>query len=524
MKRAIRYLRFSCLGQSNGSIERQELYTDQWLEFNKVSLVDTFIDRGKSARTFDRPDFIKLQDFIIRHHKTVDYLLVDQLDRFSRDAGEAMSMVKSLQNKYSIQIVSVTEGITFDYNTPGSFFRAGLQLLLAEEDNINRSIKVRGGIYTAKAKEGRFILRNPPFGYRKEGERKEKKLVIEEEEAKIIKFIYDSYLRGVPLYIIKEKAREMGYSVKGNTAVERALTNPVYIGMIAAKAFKDYPGGVFPGIHEPIIDRVSWDLVQEKMKKPKKTRAIIDDSLPLRGMIKCHCGMPLTGAASRGRAGDYYYYYKCNGKRHTNLSAKKAHNQFLEICRLMSLPDTWVDKIRSGSKEAIEREMKANKLKASEKKRSLKITEERLKSVEEKWINNEITRDTYDRWYANYTHEILNLKGAIERLSMDQSVVFEILDRNLGALTNVGHIYSVSNTLQKREFVNLVFDNNLYYKDGIYRTPTMMKVFSHNTLIMREKGLLYYEKKEGFSEKIPLSSPGGNRTPTKGTGNLRSIH
>jgi site-specific DNA recombinase len=133
-------LRFSQLGQSNGSIERQEMYTDQWLEFNRVELVDSFIDRGKSAKTFDRPDFIKLQAFITKHYKTVDYLLVDQLDRFSRDAGEAMSMVKMLQKRYSIQVVSVTEGITFDYYTPGSFFRAGLQLLLAEEDNINRNL------------------------------------------------------------------------------------------------------------------------------------------------------------------------------------------------------------------------------------------------------------------------------------------------------------------------------------------------------------------------------------------------
>jgi len=211
MKRAIRYLRFSQLGQSNGSIERQELYTDQWLKFNDVELVDTFTDRGKSARTFDRPDFIKLKEFITKHHRTVDYLLVDQLDRFSRDAGEAMSMVKLLQQKYSIQVVSVTEGITFDYETPGSFFRAGLQLLLAEEDNINRSIKVKGGIYTAKAKEGRFVYKNAPFGYRKEGERKERRLVIKETEAKIVRFIYDAYLRDTPLYLIKEQAQRLGF-------------------------------------------------------------------------------------------------------------------------------------------------------------------------------------------------------------------------------------------------------------------------------------------------------------------------
>ncbi|WP_270087214.1 recombinase family protein [Sphingobacterium sp. SYP-B4668] len=109
MKRAIRYLRFSRKGQSNGSIERQELYTDQWIENNRVELTDTFIDRGKSAKTFDRPDFQKLQEFVAKHHKKVEYLLVDQMDRFSRDAGEALIYVKKLQMKFKIQVVSVTE-------------------------------------------------------------------------------------------------------------------------------------------------------------------------------------------------------------------------------------------------------------------------------------------------------------------------------------------------------------------------------------------------------------------------------
>ncbi len=49
------------------------------------------------------------------------------------------------------------------------------------------------------------------------------------------------------------------------------------------------------------------------------------------------------------------------------------------------------------------------------------------------------------------------------------------------------HIYTVSDTLQKREFVNRVFDSNLYYKNGIYRTPTMLGLLSHNHLKMKEK-------------------------------------
>lgn len=513
MKRAIRYLRFSQLGQSNGSIERQELYTDQWINYNAIELVDTFIDRGKSARTFDRPDFIKLQEFISKHYKTVDYLLVDQLDRFSRDAGEAMSMVKLLQRKYNIQVVSVTEGITFDYDTPGSFFRAGLQLLLAEEDNINRSIKVKGGLYTARAKEGRFVYKNAPFGYRKQGERKDRRLIIEETEAKVVRFIYDAFLRDVPLYKIKEKARELGFDTKGNMAVERVLSNPTYASLLKVEAYKNYPGGLFPANHEPIVDMTTWQMVQSKMKKPEKARTVIDDNIPLRGVLKCHCGNPLSGAPSRGKSGKYFYYYKCRHSKHNNISAIKAHNQFLDACDLMSLPDKKVHEIRKGCKESIEVEMKSNRQRVTEKKVQLEEAQEKLFALEEKWIKSEITRDTYDRWYSTYNHTILNLKGAVERLSEDQGKAFGILEKNLYLLSDMRHVYERSETMQKRDFINRVFDNNLYYKEGIYRTPTMLKLFTSNALKMKEKGLLIYEKKEGLLDEVPLSGERGIRTP-----------
>ena len=69
-----------------------------------------------------------------------------------------------------------------------------------------------------------------------------------------------------------------------------------------------------------------------------------------------------------------------------------------------------------------------------------------------------------------------------------------------------------SDTMDKREFVRLVFDNNLYYQEGLYRTPTMMRIFTHNALRMKYMGYLIYERKEGFSDKIPPSGEGGIRT------------
>ena len=512
MKRAIRYLRFSNLGQSNGSIERQELYTDQWLAYNKVELVDTFIDRGKSAKTFDRPDFIKLQEFINAYHKTVDYLLIDQMDRFSRDAGEAMSLVKSLQRKYSIQVVSVTEGITFDYDTPGSFFRAGLQLLLAEEDNINRSIKIRGGNYTARAKEGRFLSNLAPFGYRKIGEGKNRTLAVVEKDAEVVKCIFDSYLRNIPLYKIKELANAMGFNRKGNVAIEKVLQNPVYAGMVQAKAFKDHPGGLFPAIHEPIIDKMTWNVVQNKMKKPEKKRTIIDDEIPLRGLLKCHCGQPLTGAASRGRHGGYYYYYKCKISGHNNFNANKAHEQLLEICDLMSLSERQIRTIRENAAKSIEKELEVNRKLVREKKSQLDSLQEKLLAVEEKWIHNQISRDTYDRWSQTYNTEIFSLQSAISRLDKDHSPAFAILNKHLQLLTDVKYVYNQADSLKKREFITQGFDSNLYYENGVYRTPFMLDILSHNSLKMREKNLLIYEKKGDFLAKIPSGGAGGIRT------------
>lgn len=309
-----------------------------------------------------------------------------------------MTLVKLLQQKYNIQIVSVTEGITFDHNTPGSFFRAGLQLLLAEEDSINRSIKVKGGIYTAKAKEGRFVYKNAPFGYAKQGERKDRKLIINEAEAKVVRFIFDSYLGGTPLYLIKEHADSMGFDRKGNMAVERVLSNPIYAGLLRVTSYKEHAGGLFPGIHEPIINLVTWKIVQEKMKRPLKIKTVIDENIPLRGLLKCHCGQPLSGAPSRGKAGNYYYYYKCKHSKHNNISALKAHEQFLKICDLMSLSAENIKKIKLSCRKSLDIELKENQIVFKEKQKKLVETKQNLYSVEDKWIKNDITKETFERW------------------------------------------------------------------------------------------------------------------------------
>jgi site-specific DNA recombinase len=86
-------------------------------------------------------------------------------------------------------------------------------------------------------------------------------------------------------------------------AIQKILKNPVYIGLIHARAYQDHPDQWVEGIHEKLIDKVTFYQVQQRFKKPVMHHRIINDDFPLRGVLKCHCGLPLTGAKSTGKSG-----------------------------------------------------------------------------------------------------------------------------------------------------------------------------------------------------------------------------
>lgn len=494
MKKGIRYLRYSKDGQSNSSIERQDMFTQSWFDRSGTIIVDTFIDEGYSAKTFDRPDFKKLQAFISKNYKQVDYLVVDQMDRFSRDAGEALTMIKQLQKKYAIQIVSANDGLIYDHNTPGSLLRTGLQFLLAEENNIDRTQKINAGIYTAKAKEGRYIGSKAPFGYTKKGNGKDRHLVIVPAQAAVVRYIYDAYLQDISYYIIYREAAKQGFKGQGHAIIQRILQNPIYAGHQYVEPHKHMPGGLFPAIHEAIIDMHTWQQVQRKIKGPVKSKVQLDDQFPLRGVLKCHCSQPLTGAPSRGKSGKYYNYYKCNKPGHNNFSTTRAHDQLQEILTLLSLPDYLVADINEESQVELQEQMKENKLLLQQAQRDLEQQEKQLLSLEEKYLKDQVTHETYQRWYTDITHKRINLKANIEKYSRDGEEAMFILASELEKLSDLRYLYNHIDIPDQHELLRRVFDNGLYYQSKLYRTPYVMPTFTHNIHDLKQKQLLVIDK------------------------------
>ncbi|MEP7375566.1 MAG: recombinase family protein [Chitinophagaceae bacterium] len=502
MKKAIRYLRFSSDGQSQHSIERQDIVTSTWISGNSVLLTDTFKDEGVSARTFDRPDVKLLFDFIKKNYRNIDYLVVAELTRFSRETGDAINMVKQIQQTYGVRIVSAGRSMIYDCTDSNSFFMMGLEFLLGNSENIKRQTDINGGIYTAKAgidgTGGRWIKGGPaPFGFIKDRSKKNVTLLIHTDQAAVIKYIFDAFLSNIPPTIIRREAIARGLSRTSNAAINEILINPLYMGHQYVKAWKDHPGGLFP-IKDlpPIIAPAIWQRVQDKINKPQ-IRTIIDDDLPLRQVLNCFCGVPLTGAASKSRNGSYYLYYKCKHKGHNNISAVKAHDQLEEILKLLSIPEKLIPRLKSSTESLLDQKLLENKKILIKKERDFEQVKHKMKIVEDKFFNDQINAETYQEWHTVLNDQRRTLNGEIEILSRDLNQVNLLLERNLYQLSDMNHVYRTASTLKKQELVRQVFDSRLYYRDSIYRTAFIMPIFRHNLLILKKNRLLLID---GISE------------------------
>lgn len=155
-------------------------------------------------------------------------------------------------------------------------------------------------------------------------------------------------------------------------------------------------------------------------------------------------------------------------------------------------------------------QLKENKKQLVKEKALLDQAQTKLISLEEKWIANQVQFETYNRWFSDLTQQISFSKANIEQLSRDENEVMLLLDENLEKLGDMEYLFNITDTPGKQEMIRMVFDNKLYYRDNIYRTPYLMDIFHHNLLILKQKKLLELDEKRDFIAKVPSGGAEGS--------------
>ena len=285
----------------------------------------------------------------------IDVLLCYMFDRVGRRAEESPFILKWF-NKMGVETWSVVEG--------QQKFEQHVDLLInyirfwqAEGESKKTSQRVNDD-HELMVKEGMFRGGKPPYGYRLEKSgvfnKKDKelyKLVIDEEQSKIVKIIYDFvYSKGwganrIARYLNENNVPSYTGKKWNAGVINFILRNPIYKGyMVYGKRRSDE--GIFSmqpkekwilsrnQIKElVIIDEEIWDKVQEirssrtpdKVKKEGRKRIFVSKApLLFVGIIRCgYCNSPLTTTycakkykrKTDGKVIVYRKaYYRCSGK------------------------------------------------------------------------------------------------------------------------------------------------------------------------------------------------------------------
>lgn len=183
-----------------------------------------------------------------------------------------------------------------------------------------KKIMQRGTILSVS--QGNYVASSPPFGYEKtfvmDGKRKCPTLTIKEDEANVVRMIYDMYVnQDIGRSHICYKLDELGIkSPSGKrwspSMLIDILENEHYIGMVKwnrRKTIKVVEDGVirtsapkkkkgeyllFEGKHPPIISKELFEAAQAKRGRNSRAKPKTKVRNPLAGLVQCHCGKAMT--------------------------------------------------------------------------------------------------------------------------------------------------------------------------------------------------------------------------------------
>ncbi len=307
MKIGCAYIRVSTDDQLEYSPDSQIKLIQQFAKKNDIIIPDEFIfiDEGISGKTAQkRPEFNRMIAIAKQKENSFDTILVWKFSRFARNQEESI-VYKKMLKKADVDVISISEPIADDH------FGSLIERIIEWMDEyyvIRLSDEVKRGM-TEKATRGEPLCHSA-FGY----DMKDKRYYINEEQAIIVREIFDRFINGAKINQIATYIQSIGVKTnRGNSPdrrfVEYILHNPVYCGKTrwstdgkkaSARKFYDENFILADGVHEAIVTQETFDKAQEILKENRKKygkwqRKEQPVNFMLKGLLKCgNCGATLV--------------------------------------------------------------------------------------------------------------------------------------------------------------------------------------------------------------------------------------
>ncbi len=337
-------------------------------------------DEGFSGGNTERPAFQRMLKDLVK--KEISVVVCYRLDRISRNVSDFNNTVQHFE-KLNVEFICINE--QFDTNTP---MGKAMMYITATFAQLERDIiaeRIRDN-FSELAKKGRFMNGKAPIGYNKENveyvdrngiTKKQNILVVNEEEAKIIKLIYSKYLElesisAVEKFLYAENIKTRNDYYYKQATIRRALTNQFYCqadshshkyfvseGAVQIDDVENWTGetGVYAfrrqdrktgadnpaekiiytvGEHDYLINSRDWVKIQGIIVGRRKlTRRRDKARTLLSGVLKCSkCGSYMRPQSftpnSLAKNGKQFYYVCEKKERHRDCDTKNIRGDIFD--------------------------------------------------------------------------------------------------------------------------------------------------------------------------------------------------
>ena len=442
------------IGDSNSIVHQKEILAKYAKEHGFVNC-EFYVDDGYSGTNFNRPDFQRLM--ADAEEGKISTVIVKDMSRFGRDYIMVGYYTEIYFSNLDIRFIAINDNVDSNIQTENDL--TPFKNVFNEWYAKDTSKKIRA-VFKAKGNSGKHLTTNPPFGYKKDPNDKDK-WIIDDEAAATVRRIFQMYVDGYRISEIGHKLTEekvetpilyyMNRGIKTNArseypeiwdlmSIKYILSQTAYAGhtvnfQTAVKSYKTKKQIRLPkedwiiyrNTQEPIIDEKTFETVQQ-MRKVKRARTKYNEPNMFSGLLYCaDCGNHLTiQRVARNRKMDNFSCATYRKKKKGLCSCHRILVSDLEtivkedlqkVCEYAFLHEKeFTDEYLSGSKKETEKfqsKTKAELKRLSERQEEIgKI----IRKLYEDNVNGRITDERFDFLAKSYEDEGNDLKTKIQEL------------------------------------------------------------------------------------------------------------
>ena len=464
MKNCVIWTRVSTKHQEdNGaSLSDQKNKCEQFARQNGYVVKGYFGGTHESAKT--PGTLLKEMYAAVKKDKTITHIIISAIDRFSRNVGQAATIIDALLER-NIFVVDASTGTDTSTRMGLTYFH--FSLTQAQWDNGNRTDKfvsgrkhcLESGVYCGAAK---------PLGYDKHGKSLGTYFTVN-DKGHLIRKAFKWKLQGYANCEILKKLSTYGLDMR-KQKLHHILTNPFYAGKIRHKMLQ---GKLVDGNQPKLVSYEDFLRVQDILsgrtgvyKHKKET-----PRFPLKRHVLCSKDRtPFTAYTVKNKNIDYY---KCNqGGCRTNVSAKKMHERYECLLRLFNITESLKPILR----DIILRMITANDDEARKMETLLKKQKSeylgKLKKCKVRFGMGEIDEEIYEMTNKDLQEKLDNIERGLAECRRELSNLDKEVDKILSMCCRLDSLWKNSSLETAQKLQNLLFPNGVFWdkENDDYRT------------------------------------------------------